>query len=37
MGIGTVTGRLDLVGLPLLMGFAGLAVCRYGRHWRRTP
>jgi hypothetical protein len=36
IGFGTVTGRLDLVGLPRLMGFAGLAVYPYGRHWRRT-
>ena len=35
MGIGTVTGRLDLVGLPLLMGVAGLAGYRCGRHGRR--
>ena len=37
IGLGTVTGRLDLVVLPLLMGFAGLAVYRYGRLWRRKP
>jgi mercuric ion transport protein len=37
IGLGTVTGRLDLAVLPLLMGFAGLAVYRDGRLWRRTP
>jgi len=35
MGVGTLTGRLDLVGLPLLVGVAGLAGYRYGRHGRR--
>jgi mercuric ion transport protein len=34
-GLGTLTGRLDLVMLPLLVGFAGLVVYRYGRRWRR--
>jgi len=37
IGLGTVTGRLDLVVLPLLIGFAGLAVYRYGRLRRRKP
>jgi len=37
IGLGTLTGRLDLIMLPLLVGFAGLAVYRYGRRWRRTP
>jgi mercuric ion transport protein len=37
IGLGTVTGRLDLVVLPLLIGFAGLALYRYGRLRRRKP
>ena len=37
IGLGTLTGRLDLVMLPLLVGFAGLAVYRYRRLWRRKP
>jgi hypothetical protein len=37
IGLGTLTGRLDLAMLPLLVGFAGLAAYRYGRRWRRTP
>ncbi len=37
IGLGTLTGRLDLVILPLLVSFTGLAVYRYGRRWRRTP
>ena len=36
IGLGTLTGRLDLVMLPLLV-FAGLVVYRYGRRWRSTP
>jgi len=36
MGLGTLTGRLDLVMLPLLV-FAGLAAYRYGRRWRSKP
>jgi mercuric ion transport protein len=35
IGLGVLTRRLDLVMLPLLVGFAGLAV--YGRLWRRKP
>jgi len=37
IGLGTLTGRLDLVMLPLLVGFAGLAVYRSRRFWRRKP
>lgn len=37
IGLGTLTGRLDLVMLPLLVGFVGLAVYRYGRSCRRKP
>ena len=37
IGLGTLTGRLDLVMLLLLVGFAGLAVYRYGRPWRSKP
>ena len=37
IGLGTLTGRLDLVILPLLMGFAGLAVYRYRQPRRRKP
>ena len=37
IGLGTLTGRLDLVMLPLLVGFAALAAYRYGRLWRRKP
>ena len=37
IGLGTLTGRLDLVMLPLLVGFVGFAVYRYGRLFRRKP
>lgn len=37
IGLGTLTGRLDLVLLPLLVGFAGLAVYRYRRSRGRKP
>jgi hypothetical protein len=37
IGLGTLTGRLDLVMLPLLVGFVGLAVYRYGGPCRRKP
>ena len=37
MGLGAVTGRLDLVLLPLLIGFAGFAVYRYRQVRRRKP
>jgi len=37
IGLGTLTGRLDLVMLPLLVGFVGLAVYRYGRPCRSKP
>ncbi len=36
IGLGTLTGRQDLV-IPLLVGFVGLAVYRYGRPCRRKP
>jgi mercuric ion transport protein len=35
IGLGALTGRLDLVVLPLLIGFAGFAVYRQVR--RRKP
>ncbi len=37
IGLGTLTGRLDLVMLPLLVGFAVLAVYRYRQPRRRKP
>jgi len=37
LGLGTLTNRLDLVILPLLVGFLGVAAYRYGRLWRRKP
>ena len=37
IGLGTLAGRLDLVLLPLLVGFAGLAAYRYPWFWRRKP
>ena len=37
IGLGALTGRLDLVVLPLLIGFAGFAVYRYGQIRRRKP
>jgi len=37
IGLGTLTGRLDLLLFPLLVGFAALAAYRYGRLWRRKP
>jgi mercuric ion transport protein len=37
IGLGTLTGRQDLVMLPPLVGFVGLAVYRYGRPCRRKP
>ena len=36
-GLGALTGRLDLVLLPLLIGFAGFAVYRYRQVRRRKP
>jgi mercuric ion transport protein len=35
VGLGALTGRLDLIVLPLLIGFVGLAVYRV-RQVRRT-
>ena len=36
IGLGTLTGRLDLLLFPLLVGFAALAAYQYGR-LRRKP
>jgi mercuric ion transport protein len=36
IGLGALTGRLDLILFPLLIGFAGFAVYRY-RQVRRRP
>jgi len=37
IGLGALTGRLDLLLLPLLVGFAGIAVYRYRQVRRRKP
>ncbi len=37
LGLGALTGRLDLVMLPLLVGFAGFALYRYRLVRRRKP
>ena len=37
IGLGTLTGRLDLVMLPLLMGFAGLGYVGYQSRRTRLP
>ena len=37
LGLGALTGRLDLVVLPLLVGFAGFALYRYRLVRRRKP
>ena len=37
LGLGALTGRLDLVVLPLLIGFAGFALHRYRQVRRRKP
>ena len=37
LGLGALTGRLDLIVLPLLIGFVGLVVCRYRQVLRRKP
>lgn len=37
LGLGALTGRLDLVVLPLLIGFAGFALYRYRQVRRRKP
>jgi mercuric ion transport protein len=37
IGLGALTGRLDLILFPLLVGFAGFAVYRYRQVRRRKP
>jgi mercuric ion transport protein len=37
IGLGALTGRLDLLLLPLLVVFAGFAVYRYRQVRRRKP
>ena len=37
VGLGALTGRLDLVVLPLLIGFAGFTMYRYRQVRRRKP
>jgi mercuric ion transport protein len=37
IGLGAITGRLDLVLFPLLIGFTGFAVYRYRRVRGRKP
>ncbi len=37
LGLGALTGRLDLVVLPLLVGLAGFALYRYRQVRRRKP
>ncbi len=37
LGLGALTGRLDLLLFPLLLGFAGFAVYRYRQIQRRKP
>ena len=37
VGLGALTGRLDLIVLPLLIGFVGLAVYRVRQVRRRKP
>ena len=37
LGLGALTGRLDLIVLPLLIGFVGLAVYRVRQVRRRKP
>jgi len=37
LGLGALTGRLDLVVLPLLVGFAGFALYRYRQVRKRKP
>ena len=37
IGLGALTGRLDLIVLPLLIGFAGFTVYRYRQVRRRKP
>ena len=37
IGLGALTGRLDLLLFPLLRGFAGFTVYRYRQVRRRKP
>jgi len=37
VGLGALTGRLDLALFPLLIAFAGFAVYRYRQVRRRKP
>lgn len=37
LGLGALTGRLDLILFPLLIGFAGFALYRYRQVRRRKP
>jgi len=37
IGLGALTGRLDLMVLPLFIAFAALAVYRYRQVRRRKP
>jgi len=37
IGLGALTGRLDLVLFPLLIGLAGFAAYRYRQVRRRRP
>jgi len=37
IGLGALTGRLDLLLFPLLIGFAGFTVYRYRQVRRRKP
>ncbi len=37
LGLGALTSRLDLIVLPLLIGFAGFAAYRYRQVRRRKP
>lgn len=37
LGLGALTGRLDLILFPLLIGFAGFALYRYRQIRRRKP
>jgi mercuric ion transport protein len=37
IGLGALTGRLDLVLFPLLIGVAGFALYRYRQVRRRKP
>ena len=37
VGLGALTGHLDLIVFPLLFGFAAFAVCRYQQVRRGKP